>query len=212
MRNQRRVTALVVMAGAAIVATGGLLASNMGFKLNYTLTKSGAGSKSGRQSIGLPYNRQVGIDKASHLLADVTAGGVAALQLEKFNMINDSNSPYPGVSDFDLEKGVGYLLRVNQSGPYIIVGSHDPGYAVPLTKAGAGSKSGRNRYAHPYHGVSATASELLAELSPDGLQVERFNPSNDSNTPYPATDFALVPGQAYLVRVVNNKSFIPDHY
>ena len=41
MRNKRRVTALVVIATAAAIAAGGLMASNMGFKLNYNLAGPG---------------------------------------------------------------------------------------------------------------------------------------------------------------------------
>jgi len=35
--KQRRIAAFVVIAVAAVVLTGGLMASNMGFKLNYSL-------------------------------------------------------------------------------------------------------------------------------------------------------------------------------
>jgi hypothetical protein len=131
--------------------------------------------------------------------------------------VNDSNSPYPGpAGNFALDKGVGYLLRlVDHHASYIIVGSDDPGYTVQLKAGAVGvSKTGRNHYAHPYHGVSAFAADLLAELAPDGLQVERFNPSNDSYSPYPgpAGNFPLVPGDSYLVRVVGDHNFIPAHY
>ncbi len=78
MRN-KRVAAVVVIAMAAIVAAGGLMASNMGFKLNYPLVASGAGSNSGTTTIGLPYNRQVGIDTASQLLADIVLSGPNAI-------------------------------------------------------------------------------------------------------------------------------------
>jgi hypothetical protein len=209
--------ALVVVATAAAIMAGGLWASNMGFKLNYPLQAAQVGvSKSGRQTIGLPYNRQVGIDMASHLLADINGGGVAAISLDKFVPASDTNATYPGaVADYALEAGVGYLARVGSTGSYIIVGSHDPGFTVQLKAAGVGvSKSGRNRYAHPYHGVSDMASELLAELSPAAISIERFVPASDTNATYPGAvaDFSLVPGQAYLVRVNTNKNFVPAHY
>jgi hypothetical protein len=210
-------TALVVVGTAAAIMAGGLWASNMGFKLNYPLQATQGGvSKTGRQTIGLPYNRQVGIDMASQLLADITNGGVSAISLEKFVPVSDTNATYPGATaDYALEAGVGYLVRVGSTGSYIIVGSHDPGFTVQLKKAAGGiSKTGRNRYAHPYHGVSDMASELLAEISPNGISVERFVPLSDTNATYPgaAPDFALVPGQAYMVRVSNNHNFVPAHY
>jgi hypothetical protein len=210
-------TALAVIVGAAIVAAGGLMASNMGFKLNYPLKAAGAGSKSGRQTIGLPYNRQVGVDTASDLLGDVAAGGITGIGLEQFNPALDASVSYPGpgVPNFGLEAGVGYLLRVASNGNYIIVGSDDPGFTVNFKAAAVGvSKSGRNRYAHPYHGVSDVASELLAEV-PNAIGVERFDPAVDASASYPGPgvpDFTLIPGQSYVVRVSANSSFIPAHY
>jgi hypothetical protein len=114
MTNHRRVIALVVIAVAAAVVAGGLMASNMGFKLNYPLQNTQGGvSNTGRNTIGLPYNRQVGIDTASQLLADVSAGGITAIQLEQFNKQFDTNEPYPGpAGDFGLVPGKGYLVRV----------------------------------------------------------------------------------------------------
>ena len=48
MTNQRRMAALMVVALAVLIATGGLVASNMGFKLNYPLLDGGdPGSASG---------------------------------------------------------------------------------------------------------------------------------------------------------------------
>jgi hypothetical protein len=186
----------------------------MGFKLNYPLVGPGGGSNSGRQSIGLPYNRQVGIDVASALLADISASGITALSLERFDPPTDSNAPYPGPGgDFGLVSGEAYLVRTNSSGDYIIVGSHDPGLSISLVAPSVGiSNSGRQRYAHPYHGVSANASALLAETG--GLSLERFDPATDSHAPYPGPggDYALVPGEGYLLRVISNTSFVPAHY
>ena len=72
MRN-KRVAAVLLIAMAAVVAAGGLMASNMGFKLNYPIIAAGGGpgSNTGTQTIGLPYNRQVGIDTASQLLTEL---------------------------------------------------------------------------------------------------------------------------------------------
>ena len=214
MKDKRRVTAFVVIAAALLVAAGGLMASNMGFKLNYPVkASSDPNSNSGRNAVGLPYNRQVGIDTAKQFLDDVSASGLQGLQLEKFDPATDTNAPYPGpAGDFALAASEGYLLRVNVSGDYIIVGSHDPGFTVTLNGTST-SNSGRTRYSHPYHGVAATAAELLAETG--GIQLEKFDPATDTNAPYPgpAGDFALVPGEAYLIRVIGaNTQFVPAHY
>jgi hypothetical protein len=197
---------------AAIVAAGGLMASNMGFKLNYPLVAPGGGSNSGTQTIGLPYNRQVGIDTASQLIADIDASGVDAVEVQRYDSPTDSNEAYPGVADFALESSVGYLVRAATAGDYIIVGSHDPGLTVQWEGPSVGvSNSGTQRYAHPYHGVSAFASELITETG--AIEVQRYDTATDSNEAYPGVaDFALEPGVAYLVRVGGNINFIPAHY
>jgi len=156
------------------------------------------------------------VTTAGELLADITAGGVSAASLQKFNILNDQNDPYPGVAgDFTLVPGTGYLVGVTTSGPYIIVGSHNPSLPISFQQTATGiSNSGFQRYAHPYHGVASTAGEFLAEIAPEGASMQRFNILNDQNDPYPgvAGNFALVPGSAYLVGVTGNKTFTPAHY
>lgn len=213
MTNKRRVTALVVIATAAIIAAGGLMASNMGFKLNYPLQAQQVGvSATGFQSIGLPYNRQVGIDNASQLKADVEAGGVLVGSVQKYDILSGQNLPYPP-TDFPLAAGEGYLIGVTTSGSYIIVGSHDPGHNVVLKAQAVGvSASGFQRYSHPFHGVSSTASELKDELAPEAASIQKYDILTGQNVPYPPTDFPLVPGEAYLVGVTADKTFVPAHY
>jgi len=215
--KQRRIAAFVVIAVAAVVLTGGLMASNMGFKLNYSLQAAQGGiSNSGFQSIGLPYNAQVGVTTAGELLADITAGGVNAASLQKYNILSDQNDPYPGPGgDYALVPGAGYLLGVTTTGPYIIVGSHNPSLAITLKGQATGvSNSGFQRYAHPYHGVASTAGEFLAEIAPEGASMQKLNILSDQNDPYPGPggDFALIPGQAYLIGVSGDKTFTPAHY
>jgi hypothetical protein len=200
------VIALVVIAVAAVVAAGGLLASNMGFKLNYPLTAQAVSvSKTGRQCLGLPYNRQVGIDTAQQLLTDT-----GAFSLEKFDPATDSNAPYPGTA-FNLTSGEGYLVRVLSDSDYIAVGSHDPSLQIDFLAQSIGvSKTGRSRFAPPYHGVASNAQELLGEIG--AFSIEKFDPATDSNAPYPGTPFNVEPGNCYLVRVLSDTSYIPAHY
>ena len=120
MTNKRRVTALVAIACAVIIAAGGLMASNMGFKLNYPLQGPSVGvSNSGTQTIGLPYNRQVGIDFASELRNDILAAGFTSVQLQKYDPPTDQNSPYPGGVDFALVPGEAYLVKVTADTPFV---------------------------------------------------------------------------------------------
>ena len=79
----------------------------------------------------------------------------------------------------------GYLLGVQSSGPYIIVGSHDPSFEVRFKGPECAAGSGFQRYAHPYHAVSETAGEFLAEIAPQGASMQRYNILSDQNDPYP---------------------------
>ena len=55
------------------------------------------------------------------------------------------------------------------------------------------------------------AQELLNEIG--ALAIEKFEPSVDGNSPYPGgPNFALEPGNCYLVRVLSDTSYIPAHY
>ena len=85
MKKRTIVLALIVV--VAVVAAGGLFASNMGFKLNYSLLDSSdAGSNSGTSILALPFNRQTGVDMASQLQTDIGFAAVA-------NPMNESASP-----------------------------------------------------------------------------------------------------------------------
>ncbi len=234
MRNQRRMAALMIVALAVVIATGGLVASNMGFKLNYTLLDStDAGSQSGTQSIGLPYNRQVGIDTVSDLFVDIgtsmtSCGGASCScvsNIQRYDTATDNNAPYAcGLGDFALNPGEGLLVKINPGfgGDYIVVGSHNPGLTINLISAqNAGSQSGTERYTHPYHAVAALASELMVELGGCTLvaNIQRYDSPTDQNAPYACGlgDFALEAGQSYLIKTAPGApaagiDFVPAHY
>jgi hypothetical protein len=180
----------------------------MGFKLNYSMTaQAPLISKSGRQFLGLPYNRQVGIDNAEQLKDDI-----GAFSIEEFDPATDGNAPYPGGANFLLESGSGYLVRVLGDSSYIAVGSHDPSLEITFLAQDIGvSKTGRSRYAPPYHGVAANAEELKDEIG--AFSIEEFDPETDGNSPYPGgANFNLEPGNCYLVRVLSDTPYTPAHY
>ena len=233
MRNQRRMAALVIVALAAMIATGGLVASNMGFKLNYTLLDSSDGnSQSGTQTIGLPYNRQVGVDMMSHLFRDIgTTISTCGLNpcnclsnIQRYDTATDQNAPYAcGLGDFALTAGEGLLVKtaLNSGGDYIVVGSHNPALSINLVAPGGGSQSGTERYSHPYHAVSSTAAELMTELGGCNFvsNIQRYDSPTDQNAPYACGlgDFPLVAGQSYLIKTSTSTAptgidFVPAHY
>jgi hypothetical protein len=202
----------MVIAAAAIVVAGGLMASNMGFKLNYQLTAAGGSSKSGAQTIALPFNAQTGMTDVSLLFADVVAGGVTPSEVQRFNAQFDTFDVYPGPVNYPLAAGEAYFIKVATTGPYIIVGSHDPGHSVIFKAAAVGvSKSGAQLYAPPYHGTSAVASQLYAETG--ATEIQRFNAVGDTYDIYPGpVDYPIAPGVGYFVKVGADNTFVPAHY
>jgi len=226
--TNRKMWALSVVALALVVTAGALVASNMGFKLNRTLQASLVGtSLDGTNSIGLPFNPQVGLTNASQWAVDLGGFGAGAtniVNIQRFDPSNNGFTAYSGgrSSNFALEAGVGYRVRVPAGATrgYIIVGSHDPNKTIQLKSSAAGvSLDGTNKYAYPYHSTATNASQLAAELgglSPGPVtNVQRFDPSNNGFTAYSggrSSNFALVPGTAYRVRVSANTTFTPSHF
>lgn len=215
MNKKRALTALVLIAGVVVVLGGGLMASNMGFKLNRALVAAAVGvSTSGNNTLGLPYNRQVGIDNASTLFGDMGFTNVQLIQ--RFLPASDSYQSYALASpDFPLAAGEGYFAKMQQNLNYIIVGSHDPGAVIQLNAAGPNSASGNNFFAPPYHATASTASELFGELGFTNVQlIQRFITNGDSYQSYAlaSPDFNLVPGEAYFVKMQQSLAYTPSHY
>jgi hypothetical protein len=241
--SKRRIIGAAVVGLATVALAGGLIASNMGFKLNKTLIAggqpvSGAGevapftSLNGTSTLGLPFNRQVGLNTAAQLKSDI---GAAAAQVSKLLRSNNSAFAYTqarsgvGSIDFNLEQGVGYKVRISGVAnlPYIVVGSDDPSYAVTLIAAGqpvpegGTSLNGTNEIAYKYHATSVTASQLKNEIGAACQSVTKFVASTNGAFAYTqarsgvgSIDFPLVPGESYAIRVTGlaNISYVASHY
>lgn len=214
------VAAAVTLLVAALVS-GSLVASNMGFKLNYPLQGAGAGSLDGTNSIALPFNAQSGITTAAALKSDIeTSTGVSVVNIQQLLKADNSFQAYTGARgsvDFPLNAGEGYRVRMSADANYIVVGSHDPSLSVSLTGPGAGSLDGTNEYAYPYHSTATTASELRNEIGAGTVvNVQQLLKSDNSFQAYTgargSVDFPLVPGEAYRIRVNADVSFAPAHY
>lgn len=111
----RKKTAVVVAIGvAALLLAGGLYASNMGFKLNYTMLGSG-GSATGTNTLGLPYFRQVGLDDAKQLIDDIEQGNTALVtNVQRWAPATDTYEVYSGASGtpFPLTPGEAYKVQL----------------------------------------------------------------------------------------------------
>ena len=103
----------VIIVGCAVVA------SNMGFKYNYTLLNSAdAGSNSGTNVIALPYFRADGINLASELQNSVGFADVANIQA--FDRADDSlgvgSWPLSCLAGSCNDKGVRSIFRSGRDG------------------------------------------------------------------------------------------------
>jgi hypothetical protein len=234
MRKSRVIGAVVVALGTVALA-GGLIASNMGFKLNKTMVAAGqpvagtgeAGvSADGTSTLGYPSFRQTGLNTASGVRTDI---GASAGTVSKFLRSSNTLLTYTGLrgsTDFNLEAGVGYYVKITGAVnvPYIVVGSDDPSTPVALIAStqtvpeGGPSADGTNFYSYKYHATATTASALRADIGPAAGTVSKFLRNTTTLLTYTglrgSTDFTLVPGEAYFVKVtgVANVPYIASHY
>jgi len=232
MRKRMFVGALV--AALAVVLAGGLLASNMGFKLNYTLIAAGqpvpegGNSVNGTNDLSLPDFPQTGMITANDLRLDI--GGPANGGISKLLRATNTLQTYTGKGTgivFNLVPADGYSVRVTGSANvnYIVVGSHNPSLSHTLVAAtqpvpeGGTSVNGTNFYNFPYHSVAATANDLRLEIgAPANGGISKLLRATNTLQTYTGKgtglNFNLVPGAAYRVRITgaSNVSFVPNHY
>ncbi len=212
-----------ILGMVALLAISGIVASNMGFKLNYRLESSAAaGSLSGTNTLGLPYNKQTGIVTAFNLIGDIGPTNVASVS--NFIESTDGFAVYTGAKgspdpDFPLEEGKAVFVKMTTGVDYIVVGSHNPSQAISLDAAGAGSNSGTNFFAVPYHTTAGTAFDLIGDIGSGSVaSVSNFIESTDGFAVYtgakgsPDPNFNIVPGKGYFVKMTTTVNYVPSHY
>jgi hypothetical protein len=214
---------------AAVALTGSaLVASNMGFKLNYSLDQTGAPvpggtSKFGINTLALPDNRQSGLNTSIDLMNDIGFAGTANIQ--RFVEASDGLEVYTGRKgspnvNFALATGDAYFVTMTTTTPYIVVGSDDPAitYALNAIQAGV-SKSGTNFYAYNYHQTAATSIALMNDIGfTSTANIQRYIENSNGLEVYtgrkgsPNVDFPLVPGEGYFVVMTSTVNYAPSHY
>jgi len=224
-------TFLGVMAVATAVAlTGGaLIASNMGFKLNYTLTQplSGGTGDTGTSTIALPNFRQAGLNNAKDLMDDVGFANVTNVQ--KYLKATASLQVYTGRKNvggpnaFSLQPGEGYFVKMNTTTNYIVVGSHNPGQTYNLGQplVGGTADNGTNFFAYNYHQTAADAKALMDDIGFVSVtNVQKYLKATASLQVYTGRKnvggpnaFALTPGEAYYIKMNTTVNpYSPSHY
>jgi len=214
---------------AAVALTGSaLVASNMGFKLNYSLDQTGAPvpggtSKVGINTLALPDNRQSGLNTSIDLMNDIGFAGTASIQ--RFIKASDSLEVYTGRkgspnANFNLAAGEAYYVTMTTTTPYIVVGSDDPALTYTLNAPQAGvSKSGTNFFAYNYHQTAATSKALMDDIGfTSTASIQRYIEATNGLEVYtgrkgsPNADFPLVPGEGYFVVMSATVNYAPSHY
>jgi hypothetical protein len=220
----RRRFALLIAIGLAALCLGArtLPASNMGFIVNCPLTATGPSSRSGTQTLNLPYQRDAQLQWGSHLLSDLGLVNVANLQ--RFLETTDSLVVYTGrkgdggVTNFVIQPGACYFIRMLTPVDYVMGGSSDSQVALELNAAGPGSWSGTNFVSLPYHVIPRTAGELMDDIGLANVtSVQRFLTKTDSLHVYTGRkgsppDFPLDPCECYFIKMNTTVSYIPSHY
>jgi hypothetical protein len=211
--------------GLAVLVTGGiLLASNMGFKLNYQFAGPPA---TGTNTLALPYNQMVGLNNAKNLIDDINSTGAPlnkVVNIQKWNFSNDSLSVYAGGPTdpvaFNLAAGEAYYVKVLTNTNYVIVGSDDPAKIVTFTGPPA---TGTNFFSIPYHTTSGNAKNLIDDINTNSspinkvVNVQKWNKASDSLSVYAGgpTDpvaFTFVPGEGVFVKVLTTVAYTPSHF
>jgi len=228
--HKRKVFALCAVAVALLLVAGGLMASNMGFKLNRVLLGPGGGSATGTNALGLPFNQQVGLVNCGQLALDMggfsTAGG-PVVNLQKLLPATDSyllcNTTRAVTTNFAIAGGESIRARVASNLNYIVVGSHDPAKTITLKGPSGTSATGTNEFAYPYHSTAVNCGALALELGGFStaagpiVNIQQFLPASDSyllcnTTRAVTTNFVTTPGFGYRIRVTGDTSFVPSHY
>ena len=214
------------MALAVALTVGSLVASNMGFKLNYGLDNPTVGvAKTGLNTLALPDNRQSGLATAKNLIDDIGLASVDNVQ--RFIKSSDTyltytgRPPSPVANNFTLNAGEAIFVKMRTTTSYIVVGSDDPALSYTLNNPTAGvAKTGLNFYAFNYHQTASTAKQLIDDIGLASVDnVQRFIRSSDTYLTYTgrppspvANNFVLTPGEGYFIKMRTTTSYTPSHY
>ena len=120
--SRKRFAGGIFVALAVTLTVGSLVASNMGFKLNYALDNPGGVSKTGLNTISLPDNRQSGLGTAKQLMDDI--GFASVDNVRRFIKSTDTyliytgRAPNPSANNFSLTPGEGYFVDMRTTAAY----------------------------------------------------------------------------------------------
>ncbi len=220
MQPHRAALSLAIALAALLCGVRALVASNMGFVVNCPLTAAGPGSRSGTNTLNLPYQRDAQLLSAARLFTDLGLSNVAVMY--KFLEASDGLQFYTGrkgsAPDFALPVGDGIVIKMNASVNYVVGGSSDPQIVLSLDGPGVAHLTGTNLVGLPYHSTAHTASALMQDIGfANVANVQRFVTETDGPEIYTGRkgsppDFPLDPCESYFIKMSTTVNYIPSHY
>ncbi len=201
----------VLLIVPALLATGHLVASNVGYRIVYEL-KAPPDAVNGTNWLALPYKNKPGLIDAEDLFNDL--GGAAFVEsIARFDSASDSFETFTGGpgNNFTLTAGEGLRVVMKSTVQYEIFGSHDAQYVVPLPGFDV-SPTGSSWISLPYNAESTTASALRDEIGPSAVQeIQRYIRSTGAYQVYSGSsaDFSLERGQAYQIIMKETIQYVP---
>lgn len=221
----RRAPMAVAWTFCAIAAAGTAWAvSNPAFKLRSPLLAATPGgvSKSGTNTLGLPYRLKPGMSNAKDLMDDIGFSFVSNVQryVAATNTLQTYTGRKGGGQAFPLVPGEGYYVKMNTTVTYTIVGTEDRAAQVVLRAADGGATSlyGVTLFAPPYDLVAGDAKALMDDIGFSSVaDVQRFATATDGLQVYTGRkgsgpNFPIVRGEAYFIKMNTTVNYAPSRY
>jgi len=196
--------------------------SNMGYKFRKSLNEEAV--KTDKNWASLPYNSEY--TNASDITDEFSPAGTPIYKITKRNPDQTYTSrvwigpPINWSGNFAITKGEMYEISVDADTTIILVGSHDPNYAVPLNENL--TKTDKNWVSLPYNSEYTNASDITDEFSPAGTPIYKITKRNPDQT-YTSRvwigppinwsgNFTITRGEGLEISVDQDTSWVPTVY
>lgn len=229
MANRSRVPlrvhfSVLMLVVACALTSGALVASNMGHiaKVHLDAIQTGV-SKSGTNTLNLPYGIGPNIVTALDLMNDIGFSGTANVQ--RWIEATDTLVTYTGRkgspnANFNLAAGECYYVVVSTSSDYMIVGNEKPSVTLALNAIQTGvSKSGVNFVSLPFNTTVTTAKGLMDDIGfASTANIQRFTKNNDGLEVYTGrkgnlgSNFPIRHDECYFIQMSSTVNYTPSHY
>lgn len=233
--SKRTFVLVMAFALAAVLATGGLMASNMGFKLGQSFYGFGVipggesdATNSGENHFAIPFYAHLGLTNAGSLKTDVESGAGCAGNVQfvqRFDPAADQRESWFGAkiggTNFNIAPCQSYFTTISSGNTcaYLNAGTHNPTTDCTFNGVGqGGSIVPENTYSLPFHTTANNAANLLTEVSAANF-VQRYDQLEDQRQSWfgakiGGTNFDITPGEGYFIQMGSGQTTTikPDHY